>query len=88
MKLFSWAKEHGSPNDWVKDWTLSWHAGFRGRQDCVGDYIKELRRKLGSAFCYDVRGQRWSGEKLIEYKVWLAGEVWLSDEGNRLTTVL
>ncbi|HXM05326.1 MAG TPA: hypothetical protein VN939_22120 [Chthoniobacterales bacterium] len=75
MKLFNWVKEHGLRNDWVKDSTLSWHAGFRGRQDCVGDYIKELRRKIGSAFCFEIRGERWSREKPIEYKVWLAEEV-------------
>jgi hypothetical protein len=63
----------------VKDSTVSWHAGFRGRQDYVADYIKELRRKLGSAFCYEVRGQRWDRENPIEYKVWLTGEVSLSD---------
>jgi hypothetical protein len=79
LKLLSWVKEHGSPNDWVKESTLSWHAGFRGRLDRVGDYIKELRRKLGSVFCYEVRGQRWSQENPIEYKVWLAGDVSVSD---------
>jgi hypothetical protein len=57
MKLLSWVKENGSPNDWVRDSALSWHAGFRGRQDCAGDCIKVLRRKLGSTFCYEVRGQ-------------------------------
>jgi hypothetical protein len=85
MKLLSWVKEHGSPNDWVKDSTLSWHAGFRGRQDCVGDYTKELRRKLGSAFCYEVRGQRWGRENPIEYKVWLTAEVSLSDAPPKKT---
>jgi hypothetical protein len=79
IKLLSWVKEHGSPGDWVKESTLSWHAGFRGKRDCVGTYIKELRRKIGPAFCYEVRGERWSREKPIEYKVWLAGEVSLSD---------
>jgi len=27
MKLRPWVKEHGSPSDWVKDSTLSWHVG-------------------------------------------------------------
>jgi hypothetical protein len=79
MKLLPWVKEHGSPNDWVKESTLSWHAGFHGQRDCVGAYIKELHRKIGPAFCYEIRGERWSREKPIEYKVWLAGEVSLSD---------
>jgi hypothetical protein len=79
VKLLSWVKEHGSPDDWVKDRTLSWHAGMHGRHDCIGDYIKELRKKLGSASCYEVRGQRWSREKPIEYRVWLTAEVSLSD---------
>jgi hypothetical protein len=85
MKLLSWVKEHGSPNDWVKDSTLSWHAGFRGRQDFVGDYIKELRRKLGSAFCYEIRGQRWGRESPIEYRVWLTAAVSLSDPPPKKT---
>jgi hypothetical protein len=29
--------------------------------------------------CYEIRGQRWSRENPIEYRVWLTGEVSLSD---------
>jgi hypothetical protein len=78
MKLFSWVKEHGSPHHWVKDRTLSWHAGLHGKEDCVGEYVKELHKKIGASFCYEVRGQRGSRERPIEYRVWLAGEVSLN----------
>jgi hypothetical protein len=60
-------------DDWVKDRTLSRQAGFHGRRDCVGDYIKELRRKLGSAFSYEVRGQRWGRSGTIR-ATWLKGQ--------------
>jgi hypothetical protein len=63
----------------VKESTLSWPAGFHVQRDCVGTYIKELHRKIGTAFCYEVRGGRWSRENPIEYKVWLTGEISLSD---------
>lgn len=86
MKLLAWVREHGSTSDWVKDSSLSWQAGFHGRADCVGDYVKELHRKIASAFCYEVRGQRWSRENPIEYKVWLTKEVSLSDPPLKRST--
>jgi hypothetical protein len=78
-------KENGSLDDWVKESTLSWHAGFHGQRDSVGDYIKELHRKIGPAFCCEIRGERWNREKAIEYKVWLIGEASLSDPPPKKT---
>lgn len=75
IKLLSWASEHGSPDDWVNERTLSWRAGLHGQRDCVGKYLKELRKKIGPSFCYESRGQRWNRENPTEYKVWLVGEV-------------
>jgi len=79
VQLLSWVREHGSPDDWVKERTLSWHAGFNGREDCVREYLKELSKKLGSPFRYESRGQRWNRENPIEYRVWLVGEVPLEE---------
>ncbi len=79
MRLLSWVKEHGSSDAWVKERTLSWHAGFNGQQGCIGEYLKELRKKIGPSFCYESKGQRWNRENPVEYKVWLLGEISVDD---------
>jgi hypothetical protein len=79
IKLLSWTKGHGSSDHWVNERTLSWKAGFNGREGCVGEYLKELRKKVGGAFCYESRGQRWNRENPVQYKVWLLGDASIDD---------
>jgi hypothetical protein len=75
MKILSWTKEHHSSTEWVRETSLSWKAGFNGRQGYVDQYLKELQEKIGSVFCYERRGERWSRDNPYEYRVWLDGEI-------------
>jgi hypothetical protein len=69
LKLLCWIKDHGSPNDWVKTRHYPGTRGSHGQRDCVGSYIKELRRKLGSAPCYEVEASDGAGKHQLSIKL-------------------
>jgi hypothetical protein len=56
LKLLSWVKEHSSPDDWVKDRTLSWHAGLHGRERLCWGLCKGTPQKNRTLFL--LRGER------------------------------
>lgn len=73
FNLFSWLKESGFPPEWIKDSTLSWKAGLRGKRGVLDGYLLELRQKLGDGFCFESRGHRWGD--VLEYRIWIEGTV-------------
>jgi hypothetical protein len=81
LNLFSWLKESGFPPEWMKDSTLSWKAGLRGKRGVLGDYLRELRQKLGNGFCFDSRGHKWGD--VLEYRIWIEGAVSLDEPTPR-----
>ena len=73
FEFFSWLKESGFPSEWIKDRTLSWKAGLRGKGGVLDGYLRELRQKLGDGFCFESRGHKWGD--IFEHRIWIEGEV-------------
>ena len=69
LKLFAWFQEQPPSDDWLTETTISWKAGFKGRQGLVEDLLRELQTKLSPHFQYESRGNRWSNKDPIAFRI-------------------
>lgn len=69
LKLFAWFREHTPSEDWLSETTISWKAGFKGRQGLVGSLLHELQSKLAPHFHFEERGSRWDRKNPISYLI-------------------
>jgi len=69
LKLFAWFREYTPSEDWLSETTISWKAGFKGRQGLVGSLLHELQSKLAPHFHFEERGSRWDRKNPISYLI-------------------
>ena len=69
LKLFAWFREHTPSEDWLSETTISWKAGFKGRQGLVGSLLHELQSKLAPHFHFEERGSRWDRKNPLSYLI-------------------
>lgn len=69
VKLFAWFKEQTPSEEWLNETTISWKAGFKGKQGLVGSLLRELQRKLVPHFHFEERGSRWDRKNPISFLV-------------------
>lgn len=69
LKLFAWLKQQPSLANWLSETTISWKAGFNGRQGLVSDLLKELQGKLAPHFHFEKRGSRWERQNPVSYMI-------------------
>lgn len=70
--LISWLKETQFPAEWIKETTLSWKAGLRGKKDVVSELLREFQHKVGRNFQFESRGHKWN--EVLEFRIWMEGE--------------
>ena len=69
LKLFTWLREQPPSEEWLSETTVSWKAGFKGRQGLVSSLLKELSKKLAPHFHFKERGSRWDRNDPISYLI-------------------